>query len=222
MVGSLPLSQHIDEASWSADGERLAWAGGFDVYVGKADGTEPVQVAGGDEVYRARPDWSPDGTRLAYDKDCPGGAVSSLHLRCQIVVLDLATGAEHVVTAGAEPAWSPDGETLAFVRPGSATDLDTDLWTVGVDDGRLERVTSIAGGVAEPVWAPSGDKIAFSRHDSYSRETAFGADREIYVADAAGGGVRNLTNDDEEAASAAPTCATRRRPGRPTGAGSPS
>ena len=85
------------------------------------------------------------------------------------------------------------------VRRNSATwDLDTDLWTIRLEDGHAERVTQLAGGVDQPVWSPTDDRIAFSRWDYYNRETEFGMDGEIYVVDADGGAVRNLTNDDEE------------------------
>ena len=77
-------------------------------------------------------------------------------------------------------------------------DMDTDLWTIRLEDGHAERITNLSSGVDEPVWSPTDDRIAFSRLDDHSRETEFGNDAEIYVVDADGGSVRNLTNDDDD------------------------
>jgi hypothetical protein len=46
-------------------------------------------------------DWSPDGTRLAYN-ELIGGA-------WRLAVLDRATGQTLRLTEGQEPVWSPDG-----------------------------------------------------------------------------------------------------------------
>jgi hypothetical protein len=53
-----------------------------------------------------RLDWSPDGTRIAFD------AESSLSPGPMIRVADVATGAVQEVRAGTSPFWSPDGRLL--------------------------------------------------------------------------------------------------------------
>ena len=112
-------------------------------------------------------------------------------------MLDLATRQERKVADGLAPTWSPDGEQLAIVRAASAAQLATDLWTLRLEDGRLDRLTQLGGGVDEPAWSPRGDRIVFSRYDSFSGETETGVDQEIYAVDPDGGAVRNLTNDED-------------------------
>jgi len=141
-IGSLPLRTGlIPEASFSRDGSRLAWSQFDKVFVGNADATEPVKVAGGDEVRRADVAWSPDGKQLAYTRGC-SGALTSTQLNCRLVVLDLATGTEREVTTGAAPTWSPDGESLAFVKPGSNYKWDTDIFTVRKYSARIRKVSA--------------------------------------------------------------------------------
>jgi len=194
--GSLPLSSNrIESLRWSPDGERLAWGALGELYLAKADGTEPVQLTEEDGFYREAPEWSPDATKLAYTYGC----TRVFDPVCRVAILDLASGEEHVVGEGAAPDWSPDGERLVVVRVNNPVlDRDTDLWTIRLEDGHAERITHLSHGVEEPAWSPTDDRIAFTRWDAYNRETDWGNDSEIYVVDADGGGVRNLTDDDED------------------------
>lgn len=55
---------------WSPDGRRLAFGLGYDpdtIYVVGADGSGPRLIARGEN-----PEWSPDGSRISYDKDLGG------------------------------------------------------------------------------------------------------------------------------------------------------
>ena len=195
--GETPLnlpSDRIAELRWSLDDERVAWGARGELYVARADGSEAVRITE-EGIHRDAPEWSPDGSRLAYTYGC----VRVYDAGCRVAVLDLDSGQETVVGAGAAPDWSPDGERLVVVRVNDPEmDMDTDLWTIRLEDGRAERITNLSSGVDEPVWSPTDDRIAFSRLDDYSRETEFENDAEIYVVDADGGSVRNLTNDDDD------------------------
>lgn len=115
---------------WAPDGASVAWmewdvpAMPWDasrIVVAPADGsTAPRLVAGGDGVQVQQPRFSPDGRALAFLSD-EGGWLN-------LTVLDLATGASHVLAEEREHggptwgpgqrsfAWSPDGASLVVAR----------------------------------------------------------------------------------------------------------
>ncbi len=95
--------------------------------------------------------WSPDGSRLAFDRNVLDGEYS----RQVVVVLDLATGKETVLrgTQGSaqSPAWSPDGTQLAFLsmKPTRITGghcgglggyPETLLWVMAPDGTNARRI----------------------------------------------------------------------------------
>ena len=51
--------------SWSPDGQRIAYASDWDIWVMDADGSNPVNLAT-DFNRDFDPSWSPDGQRIAY------------------------------------------------------------------------------------------------------------------------------------------------------------
>ncbi len=78
-----------------------------------SDGSTAQRIAGG-PGNRWHPDWSPDGTRIAYDYNFPDES-SALGL------IDLDNGTEQTLTECTDPcmnhqapAWSPDGEKIGF------------------------------------------------------------------------------------------------------------
>ncbi len=118
-------------------------------------------------------DWSPDGTRIAYELDGPGQ--SELE---GIYVMEIATERVHQLTSCTDPCvfqgdidWSPDGSRIAFSQAeSSGCDLAdsffggcSSLYTMKTDG--TDRVKIPTGSVAEPVdpsWSPDGASIAFS------------------------------------------------------------
>ncbi|MFI6697685.1 amidohydrolase family protein [Streptomyces sp. NPDC050509] len=152
---------------WARDGRSLLYADDRDGLLGVyrrdlATGDETALATGG----RVHPALSPDGTRLA-----------CLDMTGQLVVRDLATGAERVLVAPlgggglpGRPSWSPDGRYLAFCdrnrlnlrfREGYNLIRVVDT-TTGAD--RLHAVAphvSIADRYdSGPVWSPDGRWMA--------------------------------------------------------------
>ncbi len=85
-----------------------------------------------------------------------------------------------------DPAWSADGEKIAFSRYGGP-DSREDIWTIDADGGNPQKLTSIFGQDRQPTWSPDGSRIAF--------QTNWDGNLEIYVVNADGSGLHNITND---------------------------
>lgn len=95
----------------------------------------------------SRASWSPDGSRLALERNGPSA----------LLVAD-ADGANPLPLAeGTLLAWSPDGTRLAYAQPESST-----VVLVDVESGR-RMDTGVSGGPA--TWSPDGALIAVGSYD---------------------------------------------------------
>ncbi|MDT7741802.1 MAG: hypothetical protein QOE59_880, partial [Actinomycetota bacterium] len=82
------------------------------VWLAPADGSSPARPLTSGEDADANPEWSPDGTRLAFTRSSAG--------KHRLLVMPIGEPGEPVVLAErSEPlgglTWSPDGSALAFV-----------------------------------------------------------------------------------------------------------
>jgi TolB protein len=100
------------------------------------------------------PAWSPDGTRVAFQRSGPIDG---------IWVLEVAAGTMSFVPHtedGFQPTWSPGGDWIAFSRDVGG---DAELWMVRSDGSDLTQLTNNADEDREASWSPDGTRIAFTR-----------------------------------------------------------
>jgi dipeptidyl aminopeptidase/acylaminoacyl peptidase len=116
LLVAVPGPHDAARAAFPGKNGRIAFSrdagGDAELWMVRADGSDLTQLtANADEDREAS--WSPDGGRIAFSREGPGGTT-------RIVVLDLEGGGEAAVTqAGGfdqAPDWSPDGTRIAFNR----------------------------------------------------------------------------------------------------------
>ena len=136
--------------AYSPDGQRIVFTsdrtGTGQVYVMDADGSDQVQLTFDPAFKDQVPDWSPDGSRIAYAAGDPG----------DVLVMNADGSDQHTIVGGPTDdfgsAWSPDGGQIAFIRFDDRTVYVVDA------DGSNEHAVHAFGLQAVPAWQPRGDR----------------------------------------------------------------
>jgi Tol biopolymer transport system component len=129
--------------AWRPHSEDVAYltsygAGNLDLWVGRTLWAKDVI---------GKPAWSPDGTRVAFQRDGSVWVAAQALVQTQLAV----TGAEP-----GPPAWSPDGTRIAFGAGGR-------VYVVPADASAAPRqVAGPFGSVGPIAWAPAGDVLAYT------------------------------------------------------------
>ena len=148
------------------------------VWIVGADGTGAHELFPGGTGDQSSVAWSPDGTRLVYTDagrlyltDARGTAPQVVDTGCAAACSD------------GSAAFSTDGTRLVFVRGASGV-----IATVDLASGRVvELGTTAATANERPRWSPDGTQIVFSRQDK------FGGGSAVFVVDAGGQNLRQLS-----------------------------
>jgi hypothetical protein len=130
-----------------------AW-GGEDpgIFTMRPDGFDLQRLTDGID-----PQWSPDGTRLAFWRGDGSGSYS-------VHVIDADGTGEVVLARGYDPTWSPDGQHIAFGCGG--------ICVMNADGSNVTAITThdlptVQGETcitdSNPRWSPDGSTIAFMR-----------------------------------------------------------
>lgn len=120
--------------------------------------------------FQREPQWSPDGTAIAYTSDESGNSDIWIQRTTESQPIRIAASKSE----DSQPSWSPDGQALVFrsERDGGG------LFVVNVADQTERRLTSFG---YHPKWSPNGSQVLFS---SSNRE---GSAARYYLVPAAGG-----------------------------------
>jgi Tol biopolymer transport system component len=146
-------------ACWSPDSSQLAFVsdrdGNWEIYVMLVPEPQAQVNAGGSNVRRLTrndaddwdPDWSPDGTQIAFASRRDGNI--------EIYVVnadgsDLRRLTDHPAD-DMSPSWSPDGTRIAFHREEGG---HAGIYVMNADGSNLHKLTTDSNNASNPVWRP--------------------------------------------------------------------
>ena len=217
--------------AWSPDGTRLAWSNTNWILTINADGTgrtslandtnqygnPTTRTADGTQVIARNPAWSPDGTQLAFVGCVDGAGVCRIYTMGSSGPSDPSDVVPVPDTARVSSgiSWSPDGSKIAFTEylqrtSGGHTFIDILVTTADLSTGDITHITSPAGLPdgdfvldLNPDWSPDGSVIAFYRR-VYHAPTGLSTPQSIWITNAEGTAVQNITRDSGGAESVNP------------------
>ena len=160
-VADNPAGPEFD-GSWSPDGKWIAYRDSTrginendEIFIASADGRQRRNLTS-NPANDWGPDWSPNGTTIAFnsDRDHQAG------LRGYLVEPDGSNLRRIKSDAWIEyPSWSPDGTKLAFM---GATGSNYEVFVIDLPTGAVTQITDSPGQDGWPAWSPDGSMIAFS------------------------------------------------------------
>jgi Tol biopolymer transport system component len=173
--------------AWSPSGSKIAFegvgAGSFgdnDIYVMNSDGSGLTNLTNtpGDtwdeRESEASPDWSPDGSKIAFSSWHPPFGSETLTADLYVMNADGSGRVQLTNTSetwsSLDADWSPDGSKIAFTSQAYFRAAERGpYWFITVmnsdGSGRVDLTDTplegAAGGDQDPAWSPNGRKIAF-------------------------------------------------------------
>lgn len=158
-----PVDMRAQFPSWSSDGSRIAFHGShagvgnaLEIFLIDPDGKNLRKLTSNTWL-DARPDWSPDTRKLAFQSNRDGSTEIFVMRPDGSEVVQLTNSDSSAYNQS--PDWSPDGKQILFV---STRDGDPEIYVMNADGMHVTRVTNHPGRDLDPEWSPDG-KIIFDR-----------------------------------------------------------
>jgi len=183
-TGERTIAENAGVGPWSPNGTQIAFGRDGDVFVMNIDGSDLKQLTN-NAALDFPTGWSPDGKQILFQSERDGNR--------ELYVMNVDGSAVTRLTndpasdEGDHAGWSPDGKQIVFSS--RRADGNLHIFVMNTDRSGVRQVTP-AGPYDDddPYWAPDGKKIAF--------QSTRDGDEDIYVVNADGTGLVQLTNND--------------------------
>jgi TolB protein len=166
-AGPVQLTQtggRVFDYGVAPDGERIVFSsydekGGISLWTVDRSGSAQILLDCGED-WCINPDFSPDGSKLAYARRYAGISEGSSAGIPRVWIMDLDSGETEALFAnpnisGSEPSWSPDGNRIAYYDG-----LSQGLRLTKLDNGDDILLPSEMGMTLE--WVPDGSALYFT------------------------------------------------------------
>jgi len=203
-------------ATWSPDSKNIAYhasASGeglpikpdpgaatsdSDIFVANVDdllasvaGSQNITNNGSDTI-DDDPDWSPDGTKIAFTSHPPSdNPINPIHAEIYVINPD-GTGLTRLTFNNYEeraPSWSPDGSRIVFMaRVGTHGGNGFEICVMNADGTNFVQLTDNAVFEGTPTFSPDGQKIV------WGRDVGAGQGQELFLMNADGTNQMQLTD----------------------------
>ena len=186
---------------WSPDGARIAFTsdrdGDQEIFVMNADGTGVAQLTHNDVDDSGNNAWSPDGARILFNSYHDGGDSELFIMNADGTGVTRLAGIDDTVKSW---RWSPDGALLLFIsyRLGGVEHDGWEMFVMDTDSGDITQLTDDNGFIREMFWSPAGSRIFYTSGSVLTPDGGRVGDNEIFVMDADGTGVVQLTDNETE------------------------
>jgi Tol biopolymer transport system component len=194
--------------TFSPDGNRIAFFSVRPPERNRSPGPERIAVINLDGTGRQfltpkgrssiDPDFSPDGTRIAYSESRPVGP-SGVDNR--LMVMNTDGSHRRAVTAYGgrreiNPKWLPDGSGLLFESLNRRS-LKSNIERIGLDGSGRRTVLATPAFETNPVPSPDGTRILFTSDRDRRGPTRLGPGFEVYTMKLDGTDIVRFTNNKE-------------------------
>ncbi len=169
----------IDRVAFSRDGKWMAYVTypGRDLVRSRVDGSEQLQLTFA-PMRPLNPQWSPDGSQIAFDASLTLGEVSKIYL------VSANGGSPRLLVPGADgelslSGWSADGQSLLFASSGESGS-EWALYSLDLRNGKvagLPGTPGICGGQLSPdgryfagASATTGGLVLYNMMDDTTRQ----------------------------------------------------